>query len=450
MSRNRWAAVAITACAACGYDSSNVEGTSRTVAGASAALDSGHESDSVSYWDKVAMDASLSAGEGNAAATISLAMVHAAIFDAVNSIDRSYRPYLAMVAASSHASKDAAVAASAYGVLLNLYPLQKDALTDLYDVFTAAITGGESNVNEGIEVGTQAAKNLVAARTNDGRNAYGCIDGTAPPTCELYSYLIAAPGVYEETPPVATTGKPPNSPNVPGTGYVAPFVVTDVAALAHPRPSPDLSAQQWRDDYAEVMAMGAIDSAARTPEQTEIALFWIDGLRLWTRGMRDIAADHGLEVVDSARFFAQILLGAADGAIVCWRSKYDHNFWRPVTAIRWYAANPDPDLAASASWAPLANTPRHPEFPSAHGCISGAITNGLRSFFGSDDVAFSLTSAQTHTTHTYQRFSDALAEIADARVWAGFHFRGSTTAGGQIGAKSAEAAAQRFQPAVSN
>lgn len=175
----------------------------------------------------------------------------------------------------------------------------------------------------------------------------------------------------------------------------------------------------------------------RTPAQTETALFWSENTAIqWPRTLRQLAVDQGLDLVESARLLALTQVGGADAILSCFDAKYHYYFWRPIHAIQRADTAENPATIADTSWVPLLNV-NHPEYPSAHACYTTAVTRGLAGFFGDDDVAFSMLSTVTATTHEFNEFSNAAREVCDARIWAGLHFRNSTAVGGQIGRKVA-------------
>ena len=205
-----------------------------------------------------------------------------------------------------------------------------------------------------------------------------------------------------------------------------------------------------RRDFNEIKAVGSLHSVTRTADQTSAAIFWQDhAFALWNRAFRTLAAGEHLTIVDSARLFASENLAAADAAIGCWNDKYHWNFWRPITAIREAASDGNRATEADPAWTPLFDpstpvvtppalvTPPFPDHPSGHNCAAGAIVRTLQSFFHTDHVAFSASSNKSGTTRTYHRFSDALHENIDARVWAGIHFRTADVQGAVLGKKVA-------------
>ena len=397
--------------------------------------------DTVTDWNAIASTAIVStAGQSPQAATLSFAMVQGAVYDAVNAIDRGRRPYLVVPPTKPPTnpsdSKEAAAATAGFRVLAGLFPSQLTTLQPLYDASLAAVPDGPGK-DGGIAAGAAAAAAMLAARANDGRN--GPFD--LP--------IGSEPGVWRPTPPTFA-GDP-----APWVGNVRPFVVPSAAMIRSDPPNP-LTSGEYAEDFNEVKQLGALGSTTRTADQTEAAIFWQDhGPALWNRVFRTLSASRGLGIADTARLFASANLASADGAIGCWESKYHWKFWRPITAIREADTDGNPATEADPAWTPLFDpatpqfgtplvTPGFPEHPSGHGCISGAIVHTLQDFFGTDKIAFS---NRTRTTRSYDRFSDALKEVIDARVWGGIHFRTADVQGAVLGKKVAHWLAKHyFQP----
>ena len=197
---------------------------------------------------------------------------------------------------------------------------------------------------------------------------------------------------------------------------------------------PALTSHLYAHDVNQVEQLGAIDSSTRTPEQTEQALFWTDhDLRVWNDGLLRLAAQHHLDLVQTARMLAMAHLAGGDAMIACFDAKYHYWFWRPYQAIP--AANTDgnPNTTADPTWQPLATTPNFPEYPSAHACHSTAVVTALDAFFGTDNVPMTLDSRVTHTTRHYNRLHDIVNDVDWARVLVGFHFRNSDLQGSALG-----------------
>jgi len=213
-------------------------------------------------------------------------------------------------------------------------------------------------------------------------------------------------------------------------------------------PPPDLTSETWARDYNEVKSLGPATGSTRTPEQTDIGRFWSDQATLqWNRAWHSISMTQGLSLEDNARFFALLTTASADAIIACFDSKYFYNFWRPVTAIRAGDTDGNPDTAPDPSWIGLVVTPNHPEYPAAHGCYSGAITETLNFFFGTDTFDFTVDSnvpGLTNPVRYYTSFSQALEEVLNARIYGGMHYRNSTRKGAIIGKQVSHFATRHF------
>jgi PAP2 superfamily len=213
-------------------------------------------------------------------------------------------------------------------------------------------------------------------------------------------------------------------------------------AVSHP-PPPALDSAQYATDLNETRAYGAVTSAVRTPEQTAIAYFWnANVINQYNQTLRDVATQHGMDLVDAVRLLAMGMLVTADAGIACWDSKYTYQFWRPVTAIRTDATAPDP------TWSPLVTTPNHPEYPSAHGCVTSALAAVVAHALGTDAIDVTIPGAQggattLTTTRHFATVQELENQIIDARVWIGFHYRTSVVVGEGLGAAVADWALQR-------
>jgi hypothetical protein len=352
-------------------------------------------------------------------ALIRLAMVHLAIYDAVNAIDgHPYESYLSAPLVLRPASTGAAAAAAAHDVLVALFPLQAGDLDAKYLASLTALSDDPTAQANGIAVGQQAALAILSARAGDGRDA------------AVVYVPGSGPGVWIPTPPAFLAAQAPETP------FVQPFTLNSGSQF-RPEGPLDLTSDEWARDYNEIKALGVAVGSVRTPEQTDIARFWSDNPALqWNRAWRALSISRGLGVSENARYFAMLTSASADALIACWDAKYTYNFWRPVTAIRAGDTDGNPDTAPDPTWISLVVTPNHPEYPAAHGCFSGASTETLSYFFGTDAVTFSMDSTVaglTNTVRTYARLSDALAEVLDARVYGGMHYRHSTHIGANVG-----------------
>jgi hypothetical protein len=389
--------------------------------------------DTVTDWNDTASTAIVGvAKQPPPVAVLSLAMVQGAVYDAVAAIDGRYRPYLATPPARRADSEDAAAATAAFRVLAALFPDQRAALQGRYDASLLAIADGPHR-DRGIADGEQAAAAMLAARHDDGNPSNGKFDAFTP-------VIGSTPGAWRPTPPSLA------SDPAPWVGNVRPYLVDSVDRLSTAGPNP-LTSRAYARDLNEIKTVGAQHSTTRTADQTDAAIFWQEhAFSLYNRIFRTIAADRDLSLPDSARMLAMTNLAAADAAIGCWREKYRWNFWRPITAIREADTDGNPATTGDPGWLPLFDpstpvapgapalvTPPFPDNPSGHACATGAIVGALQKFFGSDRVAFSVRSNESGTTRHFDRLSDVLREVIDARVWAGIHFRTADVEGAKLG-----------------
>ena len=381
--------------------------------------------DAVTDWNANAGNALAAAGQTPAPLFVHMAMVHGAIYDAVNGIDRSHRPYLVLPAAQPWDSMDAAAATAAYRVLVEILPAQQPALEPLYEASLAAVPDGPSK-DGGIAAGETAAAAMIAARTDDGR--FGPFRFTPD----------LSPGAWRPELPLFA------SDSFAWVAYVKPFLMESASQFRSDGPNA-LASDAYAADFAEVKAVGARSSSTRTADQTEQARYWAGAS--WNRIIRTIAVNQGLSVAENARLFATSLLTAADANISCWNDKAYWSSWRPITAIRLADTDGNPATDADPTWEPLLATPAFPEHPSGHACASGAIVSTLQNFFGTDKMTFTAFSAGSGTSRSYTRFSETIKEVIGARIYAGIHFRTADVQGSIIGMKVAHWAEKHyFQP----
>ena len=381
--------------------------------------------DTVTDWNVNATDALVTtAGQAPTVSTIHLAMVHGAVFDAVNSIDRGYEPYLVRVPARSWYSQDAAAATAAYRVLTNIVPAQQATLGARYAASLAAIPDGSAKQG-GIAVGEAAAWAMIAARTEDGR--FGPYRFPAG----------AAPGSWRPVLPAFV-----NDPNA-WVKDVDPFLGKDPERFRSHGPY-DLGSRRYAREFEEVKSLGSLTSTKRSADQTDAAKFWAEGPMIITRLTRDLSARFGLGVPDAARMYAMEYLTGADALIAVWNDKARWLFWRPITAIREAAADGNPATEADPGWLPLINNPPYPDHPSGLAGVSRAMCESLEDFFRTDRIAFTATSLNSGTSRSFARFSQAADEVVDARVWSGIHFRHADEDGSHIGKEVARWRDSRF------
>jgi hypothetical protein len=406
-------------------------------------------------WNRIAMSTLLVppvgtlppvAGGAPSAAPIHLGMTQGAVYDAVNAIEpKHYRPYLLKRRFAATASEDAAVATAAYEVLSSIvqgvpqtidFPNRQALLNSLLAAYNDSLDDDDSPAPfkaQGIAAGHAAAEAMIAAREGDGR--YGPSQWRGPPNGDLDQIPI---GHWTPKLPNGTVMLDPT----PWIGGVNPFLIETKSQFRTDGPNP-LTSDAYTADFNEVKALGGdglIGStpSARTPDQTRTALFWTGaGGPYWSVVARDLIGNHDLDLADSARLLAMMNLAAADAVINCWNDKYYFDFWRPWTAIARAAedGNPltDPLPAGSPPWTPLRSAP-YPAHPSGHMCLDGGSVGALQLFFGTDEIAFDVSSfvITDHANH-YDRFSQPLDEIENARVWAGLHFRTDDEQGEQLG-----------------
>ena len=401
-------------------------------AGALAALaaPSAAQADAVIDWSLHAQTTILSTGPTSHASTLDFAMVHGAIYDAVNAIDRRHQPYLHVRRASRTASKDAAAATAAFRVLAARYPDKLSTLQGHYDASLAAIPAGTAKTR-GIAAGDDAAAAMLAAREDDGR---------LPPGTPYPFPQGTRPGEWRVSPPL--TAVDPTW----WVGNVKPFLIPNARWFLSDGP-PALTSRAYARDLNEVKRIGELDSPHRTPDQTMAAIFWqANPMLLYTGVMRDLSARHRLSTAENARLFGMVTLAAADSAIVCWKDKFTRKWWRPIDAVRLADTDGNPATTADPDWLPLFDpstpstpplaTPNFPDHPSGHSCVTSGVVHALQDFFGRDRISFDVSSPRfPGRTRHFDRFSDLLDEIVEARIWAGVHFRTADVQGAGIGEK---------------
>ena len=376
--------------------------------------------DTVTEWNLTASVALFTnAGQPPQQAVPHLAMVHGAVYDAVNAIDGSRQGYLiAAGSASPSASREAAAATAAYRVLMNIVPVQQAFLDARYAASLAGIADGPAKA-QGIAVGEAAAAAMIAARTNDGR--FGS-----------YRFPVgSAPGVWRPVLPAFV-----NDPNA-WLKDVKPFLVESGTQFMSKGPNA-LDSNKYARELNEVKSLGSLTSTERTADQTHAARYWAENPpATWSRVFRTLSAQQGLSLVDNARLYAMLYMTAADSLITVWNDKATYLFWRPITAIREADTDGNPDTEPDAAWLPLIPTPPYTEHSSGHCGLSGSIVRTLQQFFGTDEIGWTDTN-NAGLTRSFTRFSQAINEIIDVRVWSGIHFRTADEAGARIGKQIAQ------------
>jgi hypothetical protein len=352
-----------------------------------------------------------------------VASVHVAMFDAVNSIERRYRPYRLAVTTAKDTSKETAAAVAAGMVLAGLHPKDAEELNSLMGTYLATIPPGAAK-SEGIKVGQEIAAKIIAERKVDGADAP---DAYRPKT---------RPGVYVPTPITASSMWP----------NVKPFAMTS-ASQFRPQPPIPLNGEEWAADYNEIKALGGRTSTKRTARQTEDGQFWlITGPASYYPIVRQLVVAKKMDLVDSARFMALASTAAADAYISVFDAKYHYDFWRPITAIRNADNDDNPATERDATWQPIDNTPMHPEYPCAHCITSAAVAAVIEAALGSADIPEVTMSSPTApgATHRWTNVWAYADEVSMARIYAGFHYRFSTRVGQDMGRKIGQLVVQNL------
>jgi hypothetical protein len=361
-------------------------------------------------------------------AVVYFAYADIAMFDAVNSIDRRFQPFAVQVQAPRDASKEAAASVAAHDVLVHYLPLQQTTLDTDLQASLGTIADGPAKT-DGINVGHAVAAQWLALRSGDGLEAAVSLQQPTP-----------GPGVWEPVPtyPLPNPTTPP--PVAEWQAQFKPFALRSADQfLEHVPPPPALTSAIFTRDFNLTKAYGALNSSVRTPQQTEIGLFWSDNpAAQYSRAFRGLVDSQGLDTAESARLGAMSFVALADSATACMNAKYHFWFWRPFTAIRNADSDGNPNTIADPSWEPLDVTPGHPEYPANHGCVTKALMDTLTAFFQTDEVPYSITSTVTGTTHSFDSFEDVVTEVDNARIFGGMHFHHSVKEGNRLGRRVAD------------
>jgi hypothetical protein len=386
--------------------------------------------DPVLEWIDVMNTTVLTAGTAPNVTSRVVALVSASVFDAVNGIDPRFRPIHVRPNAPHNASERAAAIQAAYAILLNLYSDpdpnrdQSKTLTTRRDASLAALASTEKAeaIAAGVAWGQTVADAIWTLRLTDG------FAPTPPPFLGVLG-IVGTPGAvgaWRPTPQGLPGQLPGNPGATPQIATMTPWVLTRPSQFRLPPPLA-LNSPEYAADLNELKSMGVYSGSRRSDDQSELALFWALNTPLaWNRIAAQLSAKRRLTLTENAHLFALLNLTLSDSLIACWDSKYRYVFWRPITAIRAGLTPSDAD----ATWVPWLDffktgTPAHPEYPSAHSSMSGAAAFILAAAFG-ENTDFSLTSeVRPGTTRSFHSFSAATAEIADARVFGGIHFRTS-------------------------
>src|SRR6266436_3589984 len=323
-------------------------------------------------------------------ATRSFAIMHAAIYDAVNAVAETHKPYLVRLSAPHFASEEAAAAAAAHEVLVKLYPSFQPLLDTQFQQALAQLpTTGRA---DGVSIGQKVADSILDRRENDGSNA------------QPIPYVFGKdPGDYKPTPPNF-----PKQPQFTHWSRVKPFAL-DEADQFRPSGPPALTTDRYADAFDQVKSLGIANSTTATADEALTGRFWNGAIQnYWNEIAQTVAVAHNLTTAENARLFALLNLSFADSVIAFYDAKYTYNFWRPVTAIRAAATDGNPETEADPNWLPeVGNTTPDPSYPGAHAVISAAGAEVLISFFRKDHFEFSVTSEVMAGVRSFTSFSAA-------------------------------------------
>ena len=415
---------------------------------AAAALPPGN---TVEQWNQTAEDTVVGSGAFQIEGLIYMAYESSAVYDAVVSLQGGYQPLEPAFRVSKTASPDAAVVAAAYRTLRHYFPAAYVSLDASYAEALAAIPDGPAKL-AGVKIGQVAADQVIRARSVDGLTTPIGVSSSFPT-------LTSGAGVWRLTPPFAPA-------QIPWAAGVHPFILRSAAQFL-PAPPPSLSSPEWVAGFNEVKAYGGVNSSARSAGQTNVAVFWsANVVRQYNGVVRGIVDARQLNLLQTARLAAMVNVVGADNGIATMDAKYHYLWWRPVSAIDATAVSPDgfgpvpgyddgnPATVEQAGWRPLLVTPNHPEYPAAHGALTGAMAAVFTAFLGSSQINLDIRgfdpNGPTGNLSAVEHFNsadDLRTEIVNARVWGGVHYRFSGLAGVMLGSKvAAYDLAHAFQP----
>ena len=376
--------------------------------------------DVIADWNVIAIQEAVTAGRPGGSPAIDIATMHAAMYDAVQAIERDYDPYRVTDVPNSTGSPIAAAAKAARDVLVARFPLRATEINTQYVNYLMM-----NNIpadDPGVAVGTYVAGKLLAYRS---------CDGSLPIPAPTFK---GGTGIGQWRPT-----HPAFSPRNPGEylGQVTPFFMTRPTQF-RPEAPPSVTSRRYARDYNEVKLYGARTGSQRSADQTDLANFWAGNtFAAIYSGVRDVAANHVDNVSDSSRLFALVAMSQADTLIAVWDAKFHYNFWRPLTAIQFGDMDGNPGTAGDATWLPLISNPAYPDYTSGANGVSSSSMFAMEHFFETESIEFSMTTTNTgptnQDTRNYTSFSQAIQEVVDGRVLLGIHFRFADEASVGIG-----------------
>ena len=379
--------------------------------------------DTVTDWNTRALEFVGPANFDTPTSNRAIAIMHTAVYEAVNAITKRYPASDLKVDAPAGASVDAAIAAASRATLLQLAAVKQAEIEAAYQAAISKIPDGNAK-RDGITVGEKAAAAILASRADDG---YATPETYRP-------YTIA--GVYVPTVVPAVSQWPSRKP----------WLMTS-ASQFRPGPPPKLTSEIWARDYNEIKGLGRKTNSTRTTEQTDIARFWeATGAAIYHGIVRTITDQPGRDVTQNARLFMAVTQAADDAIIAVFDAKYHYNFWRPITAIRNGDIDGNDATERDASWTPFINTPMHPEYPCAHCISAGAIGTVLQSEIGNGKPPLFATNSPTanNAKRTWTKIEDFIQEVSNGRIYDGVHFRNSTEVGTAMGRQVGQLSAAKY------
>jgi hypothetical protein len=375
---------------------------------------------SVTNWDAVGSQAFTAAALSPAEGHVIFAYLAIAEYDTIVALEGGFEPFAVDLDAPADASPQAAVAAAAHAILVHYLPQQAATIVDpAYAAALSAIPNGQAK-SDGVATGERVAAILIALRAGDGFRAPTTYIAPNPPI----------PGVW-----LPTAATPPVGVYLP---HMTPFSL-DSADQFRPAGPPALGSDRWARDYNEVKEVGSSASTTRSAEQTLAARFWAEApVQQAHASFRKLILDHQLDTISAARFMAMITVTYADALIACFDAKYHYAFWRPVTAIRAGGTDGNDATGADAAWSPLIGTPNHPEYPSAHSCVTPAGGRVIERFLGTPKIDFTVPSLTGLGDRHFDDVKDLESEVTNARIWGGIHYRFSVDDGVEIAKRVAD------------
>ncbi|MBI2926700.1 MAG: phosphatase PAP2 family protein [Verrucomicrobia bacterium] len=380
------------------------------------------ESNVVLDWNALMLDAIRVDDTGPTLSSRNLAILHVAIYDAVNSVERTHQPYRLQLDAPPGTSTGASALAAGYEVTLGLYPALRARTDALYETYVASFPATTATT-DGLALGRTIARAILEWRGADGAST------------DVPYIPSDAPGQWRRTPPFF---RPPLTPQ---WRSVKPFCLDNLDPFVAPGP-PAMDSAEYAESFDQVKTIGERNSSTRTPEQSEIAIFWSDFSYTamppghWHEIAATIARNHGNNLAETARLFALLSLAQADAAIVCWEAKYRFNFWRPVTAIQRADEDGNPATEKDANWNQFLPSPPFPEYPSGHSTFSKASAQVLTHFYGTDSISFTATSdSLPGVFRSFASLAACADEVGMSRIYGGFHFQFANRDGKASGKK---------------